>query len=315
MSMKRTANVSHTLSAPDLGDAAFAARFHDVADAAAHIDGHSAFNEQALLDVRSGRRRPQLLLEGEDAVGAAILGGGQIDLVVHPRYRRRGHATAAIRRVFEDEGGMSGDLTAWAHGNHPAARALADRFGFSAVRTLLQLERPLTEADGSPTLPADVSITPFRTGIAGEPGDAAEWVRLNALVFAEHPEQGALTEADLAARQVEPWFDAGDLLLARATVPDAVPGAEPGPILGYNWLKVEPGATLGEIYVLGVHPDAAGAGLGRALMLAGLARLRDRGCTAVELYVEAESTAPVRLYRSLGFADRTVDVQYHRWPR
>ncbi|MCU1447293.1 mycothiol synthase [Cryobacterium sp.] len=308
--------MSFTLSAPDLADAAFAARFHDVADAAAHTDGHRPFNEQALLDVRSGRRRPQLLLEGEDAVGAAILGAGEIDLVVHPRYRRRGHATAALRRVFEDEGGMSGDLTAWAHGDHPGARALADRFGFSAARTLLQLERPLSAADDSPELPAGVVITAFRPATAGDPGDAAEWVRLNALIFAAHPEQGALTEADLAARQDEPWFDAGDLLLARTSRPDSAPDdAAPGPILGYNWLKIEPGSSLGEIYVLGVHPDSAGAGLGRALMLAGLARLRERGCTAVELYVEAESTAPVRLYRSLGFADRTVDVQYHRWPR
>lgn len=309
--------VSRTLSAPDLGDAAFAARFHDVADASAHTDGYRPFNEQAMLDVRSGRRQPQLLLDGEDAVGAAILGQGQIDLVVHPRYRRRGHAAGALRRLFEDEGGMSGDLTAWAHGDHPGSRALADRFGFSATRTLLQLERPLTDADDSPELPAGVDITPFRPATGSRRGDGAEWVRLNALIFATHPEQGAVDDADLAARQAEPWFDAGDLLLARSTGPDtAAPSdAAPGPILGYNWLKVEPGSTLGEIYVLGVHPDAAGAGLGRALMLAGLARLRERGCTAVELYVEAESTAPVRLYRSLGFTDRTVDVQYHRGPR
>ncbi|WP_255579237.1 mycothiol synthase [Cryobacterium sp. PAMC25264] len=301
--------MSLTLSAPDLSDTAFAARFHDVADASAHTDGYRPFNEQAMLDARSGRRSPQLLIEGEDAVGAAIFGRGEIDLVVHPRYRRRGHATAALRRLFEDEGGMSGDLTAWAHGDHPAARRLADRFGFSAERTLLQLERPLTDADSeaAPELPSGLIIDTFRPAPAG---DAAEWVRLNALVFATHPEQGAITEADLADRMNEPWFDAGDLLLARDTQT-----GEPGRIVGYNWLKIEPGATLGEIYVLGVHPDAAGAGLGRALMLAGLGRLRERGCTAVELYVEAESAGPVRLYRSLGFAEATVDVQYRRAPR
>jgi len=304
--------VSHTLSAPDLSDTAFAARFHDVADASSHTDGYRPFNEQSLLDARSGRRSPQLLIEGEDAVGAAIVGRGEIDLVVHPRYRRQGHATAALRRLFEDEGGMSGDLTAWAHGDHPAARRLADRFGFSAERTLLQLERPLTDADAAttPELPGGLGIDVFRAATPGDAGDAAEWVRLNALVFATHPEQGAITEADLADRMNEPWFDAGDLLLVRETRP-----GEPGRIVGYNWLKIEPGATLGEIYVLGVHPDAAGAGLGRALMLAGLRRLRERGCTAVELYVEAESAAPVRLYRSLGFTDRTVDVQYRRAPR
>ncbi|WP_420897863.1 mycothiol synthase [Cryobacterium adonitolivorans] len=306
--------MSLTLSAPDLSDAAFAARFHDVADAAAHTDGYRPFNEQAMLDARSGRRSPQLLLEGEDAVGAAIFGDGQIALVVHPRYRRRGHGTAALRRLFEDEGGMSGDLTAWAHGDLPGARALADRFGFSAVRTLLHLDRPLTDADAeaSPALPDGVAITGFRPATADEPGDNADWVSLNALVFATHPEQGAVTESDLAVRQAEPWFDAGDLLLARETGAENAPA---GRILGYNWIKIEPGSTVGEIYVLGVHPDAAGAGLGRALMVAGLSRLRQRGCTTVELYVEAESTGPVRLYRGLGFTDRTVDVQYHRWPR
>ena len=312
--MKKMVTVSLILSAPDLSDAAFAVRFHDVADAAAHTDGYRPFNEQAMLDARSGRRTPQLLIEGEDAVGALIVGAGAIDLVVHPRYRRRGHATAALRELFADEGGMSGDLVAWAHGDHPGARRLADRFGFSAARTLLQLERPLTDADADlqPVLPAGVTISTFRPATAGDPGDNAEWVRLNALVFRTHPEQGALTEADLADRLAEPWFDAGDLLLARETGPAA---ETPGRIVGYNWLKIEPGSTLGEIYVLGVHPDSAGAGLGRALMLAGLARLRARGCTAVELYVEAESTAPVRLYRSLGFVDRAVDVQYHRGPR
>ena len=188
--------MSLTLSAPDLSDTAFAARFHDVADASAHTDGYRPFNEQALLDARSGRRSPQLLMEGEDAVGAAIFGRGEIDLVVHPRYRRRGHATAALRRLFEDEGGVSGDLTAWAHGDHPAARRLADRFGFSAERTLLQLERPLTAADTetTPELPDGLRIDTFRPATADDTGDAAEWVRLNALVFATHPEQGAITE-------------------------------------------------------------------------------------------------------------------------
>ena len=299
--------MSLTLSAPDLADAAFAARFHDVAEAAAHLDGYRPFNEQAMLDIRSGRRRPQLLIEGEDAVGAAILGQGEIDLVVHPRYRRKGHATAALRRLFADEGGMSGDLTAWAHGDHPAARALADRFGFSAERTLLQLERPLGDDDDNPvSVPAGYTL-----GTLDVPADNADWVGLNALVFAGHPEQGAVTLADLADRQAEPWFDADDVLVLRA---DPVDGA-PAELVGYNWLKIEPGAALGEIYVLGVHPDAAGAGLGRTLMLAGLARLRDRGCTAVELYVEAESAGPVRLYRSLGFANRAIDVQYRRGPR
>jgi mycothiol synthase len=47
-------------------------------------------------------------------------------------------------------------------------------------------------------------------------------------------------------------------------------------------------------------------------MNAGLDRLRARGCTAVELYVESDNTAAVRLYRGLGFTDAAVHVQYSR---
>ena len=48
---------------------------------------------------------------------------------------------------------LAGLTTTRALRDHPGARALADRFGFSAARTLLQLERPLTDADDSPLPP------------------------------------------------------------------------------------------------------------------------------------------------------------------
>jgi mycothiol synthase len=130
--------------------------------------------------------------------------------------------------------------------------------------------------------------------------DDDAWVALNARVFASHPEQGKLTLDDLHARMTEPWFDAADFLVAR----------KDGAIVGYNWLKVETPDEPGEIYVLGVDPAVAGRGLGRALMIAGLRRLRARGCRTAALYVEADSEGAVHLYRSLGFTDHTIDVQY-----
>jgi mycothiol synthase len=83
---------------------------------------------------------------------------------------------------------------------------------------------------------------------------------------------------------------------------------------GYNWLKIVPAPTPARSMRSGVSPDAAGRGIGRALMLAGLDRLRQRGCSAATLYVEDENRAAVSLYRSLGFSDFTVDVQYRRRP-
>ncbi|WP_166789684.1 mycothiol synthase [Cryobacterium fucosi] len=293
-------------SGPDLADAAFTAEFRGIAAEAGEADGYHPFNEQSLFDVSAGRRTPLLLSDAGRHVGAVITGRGELDLVVRPGVRRLGHGGAALGTLLP---GRPGELTAWAHGDHPGARALATRFGFTADRTLLQLRRPLPEDTGGGD-PADLDDTPAAATDIGpfRPGaDDAEWVTLNALVFAGHPEQGALTRADLEDRQSEPWFDAGDFLLARDRAS--------GRILGYNWLKIEPDAAVGEVYVIGVHPDAAGRGVGRRLMLAGLERLRSRGCRAAALYVEADSTAAVHLYRSLGFADHTVDVQYRRDPR
>jgi mycothiol synthase len=321
------------LSDLDQTDAAAVADFHSVAAAATAVDGYRPFNEQSLLDLNSGRRRGLLLRVGDaevaageaaaDAavgqtasdsavpavVGAAIVGGGELDLVAAPGFRRRGYATAAVTELLSASAG-SGSLTAWSHGDHPAARALAARFGFFAERTLLQLRlspipapaRPADRADR-----ADITIEPFRPGL-----DDDEWIALNALVFSHHPEQGGLTRADLDARQAEPWFDADDFLIARD---------DSGRMIGYDWLKVEPPepaasapAAIGEIYVIGIHPDAAGRGLGRLLMAAGLRRLSERGITTASLYVDADNESAVHLYRSLGFTDFTVDVQYRLTP-
>jgi mycothiol synthase len=304
-----------SLSVVEMTDAAATTAFNGVAEAAAAVDGYRPFNEQALLDLASGRRTP-ILIQSDDVphhapVGAAIVGDGELDLVIAPRFRGNGHATRALPGLLAD---LSGPLTAWSHGDHPAARNLAVQFRFVAARTLLQLRLSPIPVTGTPNGSGTgsgtdggigagigaVMIEPFRPG-----PDDADWVALNALVFADHPEQGALTLDDLAARQAEPWFNPHDFLIARD---------ESGRMIGYNWLKVEPGtrAEAGEIYVIGIHPEVAGRGLGRTLMNAGFRRLAERGIEAADLYVDADNRPAVHLYRALGFTEVTVDVQYRR---
>ena len=277
----------------EAADAAGRDAFQAVAAAALAVDGYEPFNEQTMFDVRAGKRAAYSISAGR-VVGAAVAGAGEVDLVVTPTARRRGYGRSALTTMLET---VDGAVTAWSHGDHPGARALATRLGFEAVRTLLELRMPLEPRQRHP-LPAKFVIDTFRPD-----ADADDSVALNAHVFAAHPEQGGVTLADLTDRQSEHWFSAQDFLVARD--PD-------GRMVGYNWLKVE--GDVGEIYVLGVHPDTAGAGLGRALMLAGLDHLSARGCTTASLYVEADSVGPVHLYRSLGFTDHTVDVQYRRPP-
>jgi ribosomal protein S18 acetylase RimI-like enzyme len=57
-----------------------------------------------------------------------------------------------------------------------------------------------------------------------------------------------------------------------------------------------------------VTEDARGAGLGRALVDAAVARARERGCRRLELDVNDHNEAALALYRSLGFDNH--DARY-----
>lgn len=252
------------------------------------------FSDQTLVDVRAGRAT---VLAVDD--GVAVVRDGELELVVDREARGRGTGTALVTQALALGGGAAPRL-AWAHGDHPAARALADRFGWRAVRTLLQLRAPIDGAGPSPDaasadVPAGYSLSAFRPGT----DDEADWLALNAAAFAHHPEQGRMTLDDLHARESDAWFSGEDLLLLRDTS---------GQLAGSCWLKVEDG--IGEFYAVAVRPDLQGQRLGGVLMRAGTARLSGRGLTAAALYVEGDNEPALALYRRSGFEQHAIDVQY-----
>ena len=59
-----------------------------------------------------------------------------------------------------------------------------------------------------------------------------------------------------------------------------------------------------------MDPSRQGSGLGRALVLGGLASLAERGCTTGMLYVDASNHPAVGLYRALGLDVHHVDRAY-----
>jgi mycothiol synthase len=295
---------------------------------ATRFDGQPPFSDGSLVALATGER--VVLAIGD--VAAALVAPGEAEFVVDPDARRHGHGGRMLDALLER---VPSGLRVWAHGDHPAARALAASRGLLPVRELLQLRAEVAAAESSGSsrslsdrieAPArstasglDTAVDglldqPASTGSAtGETGSATggatvsaasagfgpdEWVALNARAFASHPEQGAVTRADLDVLMAEPWFDADDLLLLR----------DGGELVGYCWLKVEHG--IGEFYVVGVSPDRQGRGLGRVLVRAGLARLSARGIRTASLYVEGDNEPALTLYRSFGFADHTIDVQY-----
>jgi mycothiol synthase len=230
----------------------------------------------------------------------------EAELVVAPAARRRGVGTALVSRLEELAGHRP--LRVWAHGELPGSTELARSRGYERARVLLQMRRPLdgVDPDPHPPLPAGVTIAAFRPGV-----DEDAWLRVNSRAFAAHPEQGRWTRGDLALREAESWFDPAGFFLAWRDEPT-------GPrLLGSHWTKVHPAgdvgdAAIGEVYVLGIDPDAQGLRLGRALTDVGLAHLRALGLSHVLLYVEEANTVAVSLYERSGFSRHTVDVSWRR---
>lgn len=279
-----------------------------IATAAQEQDGVEALGEQTMLDLTDPSAEVvHLLAEGPGGVvgyAQVAAGGSGAELVVAPGARRRGVGAgllAGVRAVGREAGVPA---AVWAHGNLPAARALAAAAGLHPVRELLQLGRDLSPATGERTDPPGPPVPASPGGLAVRPfvvgADEPAWLALNARAFSWHPEQGRMTLRDLHARLAEPWFDPGDLLLAERD----------GALVASLWMKVEPGSATGELYVLAVDPDAQGQGLGSLLTAVTLHHLAGRGCDRVVLYTEASNEAAVRTYHRAGFEVSRSDVQY-----
>lgn len=283
-----------------------AAEVRALIDRATVSDGTAPVSEQALHSLtRESPARHLLWTEDDALVGYANLvpahgeHPAMAEAVVDPPRRAAGIGGRIVTQVLQD-GGRGARV--WAHGNLPAARAVADRLGLSGVRELLQLRRRLDTPElPECAVPTDVGLRTYR-GTA----DDAELLRVNGAAFSWHPEQGGWTEREIAERRAEPWFDPAGLFLATDPGTDRV--------LGFHWTKVHAAQgddpAIGEVYVVAIDPAAQGRGLGRLVTLAGLHYLRDRGLGSVLLYTEGENTAALHTYGRLAFERFHVDVAY-----
>jgi len=307
-----------------------------LASAAADEDGVRPLSEHVMLHLRYGGEAPArnlLRYEGSELAGYAHLDptdpvqGPSGELVVHPRFRRRGLGRNLVDALVAVAAGRPVRL--WAHGELPAATQLATAAGFERVRSLWQMRRSLQAPLDRPVFAEGITVRTFEVG-----RDEPAWTELNRRAFVRHPEQGIWTRDDLEQREREAWFDPDGFFLAERE----------GRLTGFHWTKIHgarPGGSgradgrgdmqsgtrtatpsgprsdgehghdaMGEVYVVGVDPAQRGTGLGRALTLTGLRYLRSRGLFQVMLYVDESNTAAIRLYESLGFTHWETDVMF-----
>lgn len=247
-----------------------------------------------------------LVFEGRLAGFGAVVDQGErsaVEMCVAQEFRGRGggRLLAEELRARAREAGVLARTWAWSHGDHPAAQTLADSFGYSRERVLLQLSTK-TVAEGLAVpdvrVPEGVEIRTY------QPGDEVRWREINNAAFSWHPEQGNQSAQDYAKIVEDPGFDPASVFFA-------VQNSE---VVGFHHTKIHTthpsGLTMGEVYVIGVDPQVHSRGLGTALMIAGMRHLIDSGVDAIELYVESDNDSALHVYRKLGFVNEIRHISY-----
>jgi mycothiol synthase len=284
-----------------------------LADAAATVDGHPALGDSVWRDLASPSPESAVVLARVDGNPAGALHVAPAEnepsqrigaLVLAPEHRTVEVLGGLVdRSARADVCGAADRLMVWMLGVDDATDAVLWQVGATRARELFQMRVALPLNDAA-TWPDGVRMRTFEPG-----NDEVAWLRVNNRAFASDPDQHGWTTDTIAARERESWFDPTGFLLA--VTDDDV-------ISGFCWTKLHPPSPphdpdpLGEIYVVGVDPDHQGGGLGRALVVAGLGSLQDRGAAIGMLFVDAANTGAVGLYRALGFEVARADRAYTR---
>ena len=283
----------------------------------AQFDRHPALAEPqraaaARRDLGAEGALAVLGYESDQLVGCAVVtpaidGATALHVAVDPAHRD-GSIRAEILRTAVAQ--AHGRVRLWLMQATEADDAEAAALDFLPERDLLQMRVPLPLPPETVASARPVITRAFRPG-----QDDEAWLTINNQAFADHPEQGGWTLADLHARTRAAWFDPEGFLVADAAANPTKADSSPTGLLGSCWTKVhrDSDPPLGEIYVISVDPAHHSEGWGRALTVAGLQWLSGPGGVTVGmLYTTSSNTAAVVLYETLGFTTDHVDRSYLR---
>lgn len=285
-------------------------QYHALAD-----DGGTRHEGRLVLVERAGSDKA---LAGFALLTPARDGSTAIHIVIDPTLRNGGSEGGAgfglgsglaseltgAAVALADKDGTGRPLHLWAMRAGPADDERAEDNGFVPERDVIQMRVPLPLADDVLRATQPLATRPFVPG-----KDEEAWLRVNNRAFAEHPEQGSWTLEQLHERLAADWVDLEGFLVA-----DDPDDPEGGGLIGFCWTKIHRNRdpVLGEIYVIGVDPARHGGGLGRALTVAGLNSMADRGVHVGMLYTDDSNEVAVTLYGRLGFTVDHIDRSYRR---
>jgi len=223
----------------------------------------------------------------EAAIKRAIL-----ECMIHPLHRKKGIATKLIRRAIRHaEAAESKVVQISVPEINLPARNLASRLGFKFIRYFYELQLDLNNIRLPDFEPSGYIIRRL------EPDEADKLTLIQNRAFADSWGFNPNTPDEIAYRINLSSCSPENIMMAYL---------KNNPI-GYCWTRImlednpAAGGMKGEIHMLGVDPAYRKKGIGRNVLLAGLADLKSKGVTIVELTADGEEPAALGLYESVGF--------------
>jgi ribosomal protein S18 acetylase RimI-like enzyme len=203
-----------------------------------------------------------------------------------------GHERTALTAAASSETEPLPALKVWAADGWPEARLLAD-LGYSATDESLtqyfqSLERELPE----PVVPAG-----YRLRSVTGPQEIAARVEVHRSAFA--PSRMTVEKYEIVVGLPGYRYDL-----------DTVVEAPDGSFAAFTMAWLDREAALGYFEPVGTHQDHQRRGLGKAVQLGALRRLRDEAARDAMVYAETADPASNGLYRSVGFGPIATHRMY-----
>jgi mycothiol synthase len=217
-------------------------------------------------------------------LGYALLDDrGAALITVPPASEGRGVGTA-LREAAEARALERGEalVRQYVPTANEAARAVLLTAGYWPASSYFRMRMDLADV---PEPPADVRVRPFSRG----PDDAPVHALVEEAMAGVPGNEPRTLESWQAAKVDKEGWDPSLWLLHE----DA--GGLAGVVLCERWEE-----DVGYVDYLAVAARSRGQGLGRALLLHGLAALRGAGLRVAELSVQGENASATRLYESVG---------------
>jgi mycothiol synthase len=242
-----------------------------------------------------------------------------LDCWVSPEHRRRGLATQLLSYATNRAQELGAEV---AHVNiredNMVARKVLSRLGFSLVRHFLELRLNIADVgESSFALLRTKERIRSRLNVALDQatpgcrylhyGEEDKLTQLQNRVFAGIWGYNPNTVDEITFRVNSSTCSREDIVLIY----------EGDKAIGYCWTGRSyedgvPSTGKGRILMLGVDPGYRGKGIGRRLVLTGLARLKSKGLQVAELSVDNENKTACALYQSLGFEVQANTFWYER---